>query len=130
MKLVVTPTPEQIAGLQKPRAWFAETTDLGGVFYDYLRDSSGIIVGVRYHLMKNVKFEEHPVYRQFIDDSRFVFRANDSVDMVAEGRYAHALQEGSLALDVVQDFDGVKVLEAHGVFTLMFDLQFASPDSP
>jgi len=125
VKLVVAPTPDQIAGLQELRAWFAGAPDLGGVFYDYLRDSGGTIVGVRYHLMQSVMFETHPVYRQFLNDTRFIFRANDCIDIVAEERYADALQQGLLSLEVVQDFDGVQVLDDRGVFTLVFDLQFA-----
>ncbi len=130
MKLVVAPASDEQLGPRTLRTLFTSAADLGGVFYDYLRDSSGAVVGVRYYLMQSVKFESHPIYRQFLNDERFVFRAKEFVDMVAEARHSDALQKGSLFLDVVQDFDGVQVLTDQGRYTLVFDLQFDSPELP
>jgi hypothetical protein len=127
MKLVVAPTSDEQGGHRTLRNLFTNAPDLGGVFYDYLRDSSGAVVGVRYYLMRSINFESHPIYRQFLNDNRFVFRANEFVDIVSEASHSDALHRGSLSLDVVQDFDGVQVLRDQDKFTLVFDLQFDSP---
>ena len=130
MKLVVAPASDEERGPRTLQNHFTRAADLGGIFYDYLRDSSGAVVGVRYYLMQSIKFESHPIYRQFLNDERLVFRAEEFVDMVAEARHSDALQKGSLLLDVVQDFDGVQILTDQGKFTLVFDLQFDSPQLP
>lgn len=85
---------------------------LGGCFYDHLRSNEGELIGVRYWLIESVKFEEHPVYSQFLGDGRFAFdQAGNYVDIVFDERSMAFLRKGAITVETVQDFGGERVVK-------------------
>jgi hypothetical protein len=69
----------------------------------------------------NFRFEEHPVYSQFLDDARFRFDPTGKcVDMVFDERHAALLQSGQLTIDVVQEFGGESVSKFGDRFAIVF----------
>lgn len=110
----------------------APEISLGGCFYDYLRSADGRVVGVRYWVIEPVKFEEHPVYSQFLGDGRFAFdQAGGCVDIVFDEYSAALLQKGELTVEVVQEFGGESVVKCGERFGIVFSLSDdATPTSP
>jgi hypothetical protein len=96
---------------------------LGGYFYDYLQTADGKTVGVSYWILEALRFEEHPVYSQFLGDARFCFDPmNRYVDMVFDERHAALLQSGQLTTDVVQEFGGESIVKCGQQFGIVFIL--------
>ncbi|MDQ0086553.1 hypothetical protein J2W35_006936 [Variovorax boronicumulans] len=101
----------------------ASEMSLGGCFYDYLRSAGGKVIGVRYWVIEPVKFEEHPVYSQFLSDERFAFnQVGDYVDIVFDKHCAALLQNGQLTVDVVQEFGGESVVRCGNHFGIVFSI--------
>lgn len=127
MKLVIEPRSAH-RGITTP-SFVSPELELGGTFYDYLCEESGVVVGIRYYLMMNVNFESHVVFSQFIDDTRFVFE-RDTVDMVAADEYASELQRGALRLSGMQDFGAVKAVRCQNGYGISIELNFYKPGVP
>lgn len=94
---------------------------LGGTFYDYLRNASGDVVGVEYYLDEEVAFDRHPAYRQFLEDSRVVL-GQQSVQIVFSELDAQLLQSGGLIRDTTQDFGGECVVATTDRIGIEFSL--------
>lgn len=122
MRFFVSPFPQEVLADASCRSPKTQDISLGGVFYDYLCRPDGSLAGIRYHIMDDEAFGNHPVYRQFLGDRRFSFRPREHVDMVFEKCDTDALQQGQLSLLVVQDFGGESVFECDGKFGIAFDL--------
>ena len=96
---------------------------LGGCFYDYLKSADGLIVGVRYWLIEAVDFDRHPVYSQFLGDSRFLFDKSGAYVDIIFNKYSK-ISGGSdgILVDVVQDFGGDSVVRWGKWFGMVFSL--------
>ena len=95
--------------------------DLGGYFYDYLRNSDDSIVGIRYWLLEGLSSSTQIVFSHFRTDSRFLFSLTEGfVDIVFDERDAALLRTGGLNIDVVQDFGGECVLSCSNHYGIEF----------
>ena len=124
MKYFVVPQAfgKLLAGAEKE--WKPDARkSLGGVFYDHLHTSSGVTVGVRYWV-DGVVFEQHPVFRFFLEDERFQFHPDhDYVDLVFDEKDVDAFVNGELTVDARQDFGGEGVVRRGSLFGMTFDLE-------
>lgn len=101
----------------------APDVSLGGCFYDFLRSTDGELIGIRYWLIESVKFEEHPVYSQFLGDGRFAFdQAGNYVDIVFDERNVAFLRSESITVETVQDFGGERVVRCGEQFGIALSI--------
>ena len=101
--------------------------DLGGFFYDYLRNQAGRMVGVRYWGIPDSRISNgllsNGLLRMYLDDPRFVFDGEGSfVDIVFFAQEIANLRQGSLEVETVQEFGGDGVLNLEGEWAIVFDL--------
>lgn len=105
--------------------------DLGGYFYDYLRNADGSIVGIRYWLLEGLSSSIQIVFSQFRADSRFLFSlAEGFVDFVFDEWDAALLRNGELSIDVVQEFGGECVLSCSNYYGIEFCIPNPHKKSP
>ena len=123
MKYRIIPRDLAASAIQE-HEWRPSTDfDLGGCFYDYLRSKEGALVGVRYWVMNVEDFTCHPVFKEFAEDSRFIFnQAGGHVDLVFVDANAELLQRGLVDVDPVQDFGGEGVLKSGGRWGIVFSI--------
>jgi hypothetical protein len=102
---------------------------LGGCFYDYFRLTDGAVVGVRYWIMGSLDFRRHPVYSQFLNDSRFSFDESGTfVDIFFEENGGLLERRGIVSLDMVQDFGGDDVVRHKNWYGIAFSLAIDSEE--
>ncbi len=88
-----------------------KNVELDGVFYDYVRNASADILGIRYWLIDEVIFERHQVFKFFLNDSRFFFHQEDScVDILFDEKNIADFKNNLLFIDCAQDFGGESVI--------------------
>ena len=105
--------------------------DLGGYFYDYLRNADGSIVGIRYWLLEGQSSGIQIVFSQFRADSRFLFSLTEGfVDFVFEERDATLLRNAELSIDVAQDFGGECILGYSNHYGIEFYLPHSHKEAP
>lgn len=96
---------------------------LGGCFYDYLKSTAGLIVGVRYWLIEAINFERHPVFSQFLSDPRFLFDESGAyVDIFFNDSAEASGSGGAISIDVVQDFGGDSIVRRGKWLGIVFSL--------
>jgi hypothetical protein len=122
VKFFIFPSPQEASDEASCHSPVSRDISLGGFFYDYLCRSDGSLAGIRYNIMDDVAFNEHPVYRQFLVDRRFSFQPGEHVEFVFGDRDIDALQLGQLDLLVVQDFYGESVIDCDGRLGIVFDI--------
>ena len=109
--------------LSMPGEWVeVHGQGLGGCFYDYLKSAAGLIVGVRYWLIEEVNFEQHPVFSQFLSDPRFLFDESGAYVDIFFNDDSEAPRDGAVSIDVVQDFGGDSVVRRGKWFGIVFSL--------
>ncbi|MBC3919510.1 hypothetical protein H8L32_18635 [Undibacterium sp. CY18W] len=94
---------------------------LGGFFYDYIRNSANVVLGVRYWLINETVFDRHQVFKFFLNDSRFLFNHKDSfVDILFDKASVFDFENNLLFIDNAQDFGGEIVIKNEQKYGIAF----------
>lgn len=104
---------------------FTEVTSesLGGCFYDHICSMKEIVVGIRYYADREIPFNQHPVFIQFLHDKRFLFNQGRSfVDIFFEESCVKILEQGLLHVDCVQEFGGESIVKDGDLFGICLRL--------
>jgi hypothetical protein len=126
MKFFLTAqTVSELSSVNKKNPDWVEVSDvsLDGYFYDHLCLSNGDVVGVRYWVDEAVRFDRHPVFKNFDGDQRFKFNQADRyVDFVFDKKDIEVFQNNLLKVHTVQDFGGESVFRCGENFGFCFSL--------
>jgi ribosomal protein L31 len=90
-------------------------------FCDWLVDSDGFFVGIRYNMDQDVDSEKHPVWSRFLNDYRVTInRGGGYIDLVIpEGS---DISKDDILVDSVQDFGIDSIFRCGDKRALVFDL--------